>query len=98
MNRLANTIGSRIKEFDAHDVNTVGIFNHMFPECPIRDKDVKTQVIILGPESNNCRAILVGDEVIKHKMFSDLLYTIDKEEYFLDERETELNEINGVMI
>lgn len=95
---LANTVGYRINAFDDMDVQTVGTFNNLFPECPIRDRDARDQVFILGPESNNCRAILVGDNVIKHKMYSDMLYTLDKEEYYLDERDTELDEINGVPV
>ncbi len=93
---LANTIGSRINEFDELDVQTVGTFNNIFIECPIRNVDPKLQVIIMGVESNNCRALLVGDDVIKHKMYSDILYTLNKEDYFLDERDLELTELNGV--
>ena len=97
-NTLANTVGDRINEFDLLEVQTVGMFNELFPECPIRKVDARTKVIILGPESNNCRAILVGDEVIKHKMYSDILYTLNKEDFFLDERDLELTEINGVPV
>jgi hypothetical protein len=95
---LANTIGNRINEFDNLEVQTVGMFNELFPECPIRDVDLRLQVIILGPTNNNCRDIVVGDNVIKHKMYSDILYTLDKQDYFLDERDTELTEINGVPV
>lgn len=95
---LANTIGSRINEFDSLDTQTVETFNNLFVECPLRDKESTLPVFILGVESNNCRAILVGEEVIKHKMYSDIMYTLDKEVYFHDERDTELNEINGVPI
>jgi hypothetical protein len=95
---LANTVGDRINEFDNLDVQTVGMFNVTFPECPIRNTDPMLQVIILGPNSNNTRDIVVGDNIIKHKMYSDILYTIDKEVFFLDERDTELTEINGVPV
>lgn len=98
MNRLANTVGERINTFDTFLSQTVYTFNELFPECPIRNKEGELTVTILGVESNNCRAIYVGDEVIKHKMYSDMLYTLDKEEYFLDERDVELDEINGVPV
>lgn len=94
--RLGNTIGYRINQFDNLEIQTVGTFNELFPECPIREVDSNLQVIILGPNSNNTRDIVVGDDIIKHKMYSDILYTLDKEVFFLDERETELTEINGV--
>lgn len=95
---LGNTVGDRINEFDDLDVQTVGTFNNLFPECPIRNRDPRDQVIILGVDSNNCRSISVGDDVVKHKMYSDILYTINKEDYFLDERDKELTEINGVPV
>lgn len=99
MNRsLGNSIGTRINVFDTLDIQTVGSFNSLFPECPIRDIDLTLQVIILGPASNNCRDLVVGEEVIKHKMFSDILYTVNKEDYYLDERDTELDEINGTPV
>jgi hypothetical protein len=96
--RLGNTVGSRINEFDSLDVQTVGMFNYLFPECPIKDADLKELVIICAPAANNCRMIIVGDKVLTHKMYSDLLYTINKEDYFLDEQEKELTEINGVAL
>lgn len=98
MNRLANTVGDRINIFDNLETQTVKTFNELFSECPIRDRDDDVPVIILWQDSNNCRTIVVGDDVIKHKMFSDMLYTINKEDYFLDERERELIEINGVLL
>ena len=87
---LGNTVGDRINEFDNLEIQTVGMFNTLFPECPIRKMDARPQVIILGPNSNNTRDIVVGDQVIKHKMYSDIMYLVDKEEFFLDERDTEL--------
>lgn len=95
---LANTVGDRINEFDNLEVQTVGMFNQLFRECPIRNKDVKSLVIILGPDSNNTRQIIVGSDIIRHKMYSDILYTLDKEEYYFDERDLELNEINGTPV
>lgn len=95
---LGNTVGDRINEFDNLEVQTVETFNNLFVECPLRNKDLTLPVFILGVESNNCRAILVGEEVIKHKMYSDIMYLVDKEEFFLDERDTELTEINGTPV
>lgn len=94
--RLGNTVGTRINTFDDLDTQTVATFNELFPECPIRDTDTTHLVMILTPDSSNCRTLLVGDELIKHKMYSDLMYTLTKEDYYLDEREVELDEINGV--
>jgi hypothetical protein len=95
---LGNTVGNRINDFDELDTQTVTSFNELFPECPIKDKDAGERVVILSPDSNNCRSILVGDTILKHKMYSDVLYTLDKEEYYLDERDTELDEINGTPV
>lgn len=92
---LANTVGDRINQFETYISQTVATFNELFPECPIRNKDLLDEVMILGPESNNCRSIMVGDEVLKHKMYSDILYTLDRQDYYLDEREVELDEIYG---
>jgi hypothetical protein len=96
--RLANTVGDRINKFDSLETQTVYTFNDLFPECPIRDTELETPVTILDPVGNNCREIQVGIELITHKMYSDILYTINKEDYFLDEREVELDEINGVPV
>lgn len=93
---LGNTVGDRINKFDNLDVQTVETFNELFPECPIRKTDKNLSVIVLGPAGNNCREIVVGGDLIKHKMFSDILYTLDREIYFLDDRDLELTEINGI--
>lgn len=98
MNTLSNTVGTRINFFDNVENPTVELFNTIFPECPIRNKCPLAMVTIGIPESNNCRTITVGDETIKHKMYSDILYTLDKEEYYLDERDLELESINGVTL
>lgn len=102
--RLANTVGTRINEFDELEWfdQTVETFNTMFPECPIKDDGMTSWIEIGSPASNNCREIRLFEHqdsynIIKHKMYSDVLYTINKEDYFLDERETELVEINGVL-
>jgi hypothetical protein len=98
MNRLANTVGTRINIFDSNKYQNVETFNRLFPECPIRKKDLDIEVSIGAVADNNCRMITVGSEVVKHKMYSDMLYTVDKDEYFLDERDLELDEINGVPV
>jgi hypothetical protein len=96
--RLGNTVGDRINKFDSLETQTVETFNELFPECPIRDTDYELEVSIGGPESNNCRAIFVDSVLTKHKMYSDMLYTLDREEFRLDERDLELEEINGTML
>lgn len=100
--RLGNTVGDRINIFDNLEWfdQTVKAFNELFPECPIKQE--AGWIEIGSPASNNCREIHLFESVdsvitIKHKMYSDLLYTINKEDYLLDERETELVEINGVL-
>ena len=98
MKTLSNTVGDRINIFDNAEHQTVQVFNDLFVECPIRDKDLTLSVEILGPDVNNCRTLKVGDETLTHKMYSDILYTLDRSEYHLDEREIELDEINGVPV
>ncbi len=34
--RLSSTIGTRINEYDNLAVQTVGMFNVLFPECPVK--------------------------------------------------------------
>lgn len=94
--RLGNTIGERINKFDNLELQTVETFNNLFPECPIKDRDNSSPVEILSPASNNCRTLLINDIEIKHKMFSDLLYNVDKEEYNLRHDEEESLNILGV--
>ena len=90
---LSNTIGERINKFDDMEDNSVAMFNTLFPECPL-DFDSGMDVLIGQVLPNNRRAILVGgDNLIEHKMFSDKLYGIDKQEY--NEEELELDEMHG---
>lgn len=101
--RLGNTIGTRINQFDDlewFDQTTV-TFNALFPECPI--KESAAWIEIGEPASNNCRYIKLFEHedsftTIKHKMYSDILYTLDRQDYFLDERDLELTEMNGVPV
>ena len=97
MKTLSNTVGDRINFFDNVENSTVQVFNDLFPECPIK-ADPELVVLIGSPLPNNCRSILVGDTVITHKMYSDILYTLDRDEYYLDERDLELESINGVTL
>ena len=92
---LNSDIGKRINAFDNYEVQTVQTFNQLFPECPIKDRDPDTVVVIGLPDTGNTRKILVGDNVIKHKMFSDVLYGMDRAEFLLDERDKELDDIMG---
>jgi hypothetical protein len=94
--RLGNTIGERINKFDNLSVQTVETFNNLFPECPITKFDSEAEVEILSPASNNCRTLLINEIEVKHKMFSDLLYNVDKEEYNLRHDEEESLDVLGV--
>lgn len=103
--RLGNTVGTRINEFDSLEWHeqTIPAFNELFPECPIKDDGTVTWIEIGSPESNNCRTILLYEHqdsfiTVKHKMYSDILYTLDRELYHLDERDLELESINGVTL
>lgn len=79
--RLSNTIGERIKRFDDLEMTKVQSFNLMFPECPLKDFDDLDDVEILHPTVNNCRVLLVNGKEVVHKMYSDLLYNVDKSEF-----------------
>lgn len=95
--RLGNTVGDRINEFDNLEVRTVGMFNELFPECPL-NYDPKLKIVIAGPATNNQRVILVDGKMIYHKMYSDILYTLDRQLFHLDDRDMPLDEINGVPV
>jgi hypothetical protein len=88
-------IGRRINVFDNLEFQTVESFNNLFPECPIKDKDLSSNVVIGLPDAGNTRKILVNSEIIKHKMFSDILYGMDRADFFLDETDKELDDIMG---
>lgn len=81
MNTLSNTIGERINQFDNLDTTTVQSFNSVFPECPLAGHQDDLEVTILQPTVNNCRVISVGGVEVVHKMYSDLLYNVDKSEF-----------------
>lgn len=94
---LANTIGDRINQFDDLDLQTAATFNSLFPECQLRDNGLDDVVSIGSPGSNNTRHLVVNGVEVKHKMFSDILYTVDKDGG-VDETNLELDEINGVPV
>lgn len=92
--RLGNSVGSRINEFDSWETQIVGNFNALFPECPLSGFDVEDPVLIGEPAVNNSRELLVDGVLVIHKMYSDLLYGLDKGEYNMVE-DDELDEIMG---
>ena len=92
---LNSDIGKRINVFDNYEIQNVYTFNTLFPECPIKDRDPEDNVVIGLPDAGNTRKILVGDNVIKHKMFSDILYGMDRADFLLDETDKELDDIMG---
>jgi hypothetical protein len=89
---LSNTVGERINEFDSWQTQIVGNFNALFPECPLKGFDVEDPVLIGDPASNNSRELLVDGVYVVHKMYSDLLYGLDKGEYNMleDKEETDI--------
>jgi hypothetical protein len=89
--RLSNTVGERINEFETWETQIVGNFNALFPECPLKGFDVEDPVLIGSPAPNNSRELLVDGVLVVHKMYSDLLYGLDKGEYnMVEEEETEI--------
>lgn len=92
--RLSSSIGERINKFDSLDNPTVTEFNNLFIECPLKDYSPKAMVSIGQLLSGDRRELQVGTETVQHKMFSDVLYGMDREEYY-NEHEKELDEIMG---
>jgi hypothetical protein len=70
------------------------MFNALFYECPLEGYDPDVIVTIGQVLSGNRRELLVGDKVVEHKMFSDSLYGMDREE-FHNQMETEVDDIYG---
>lgn len=103
--RLANTVGDRINQFDNLEwyEQTLETFNALFPECPIKDTGMVAWIEIGEVAPNNCRLIRLYEhedkyETLTHKMYSDIMYTLDRDVYNWDERDLELDEINGVPV
>ena len=96
--RLGNTVGDRINQFDNLEIQTVETFNNLFPECPIKNQCPLSAVEILNPTANNCRVLKLNDsETINHKMFSDILYNVDRDVYNNEELD-ELDEMYGIPV
>lgn len=97
MRTLGNCVGVRINVFDDLEKQTVETFNSLFPECMLDfDNDITVKIGLPAP--NNCRELKIGNALLIHKMYSDILYTLDRQDFYTDERDLELNEINGVML
>jgi len=97
MNTLGNTVGERINKFDNLSTQTVKTFNELFTECPIKNVPEDTVVEILSPAPNNCRELLLNNtDLITHKMFSDCLYNVDRDEYNNRHDEEDPTDILGV--
>lgn len=67
----------------------------MFPECKLSGYELHDEVVIGLPDAGNTRKISIGNDLIKHKMFSDMLYGMDRAEFLLDETDKELDDIMG---
>jgi len=87
-------IGKRINMFDGYEVQTVETFNSLFLECPLKGEP-SDEVVIGLPDAGNTRKIFINGNQIRHKMFSDILYGMDRAEYLLDETDKELDDIMG---
>ena len=91
--RLSSSIGDRINLFDNLDDCSVIMFNSMFYECPLTDQDPDVTVIIGQTLSGNRRELLVGDKVVEHKMYSDILYGMDRDKF--NNQDNEVDNILG---
>lgn len=90
---LSNTVGERINLFDNLQVCNVESFNNLFVECPLKGFENSDPVIIGELLEGNRRMILVGENNVQHKMYSDLLYGVER-----NEEELDIEEINGVPV
>jgi hypothetical protein len=88
-------VGARINLFD-NSPQIVYDFDKLFPECPLPERFGRAESVIIGDVlPNNCREIWIDGENIKHKMFSDILYGIDRDLFHEDETEKELEDMYG---
>lgn len=92
--RLSSSIGERINLFDDSDDQTVVMFNALFYECPLTNHDPDAIVTIGQLLSGDRRELLVGTTIVEHKMYSDILYGMDRDE-FHNQTETEVDDIYG---
>lgn len=95
MRKNSNSVGDRINKFDNLEHQTVATFNGLFPECkiPTTTFDEDFEVMIGGLLPNNKRDLLIEGVRLEHKMFSDILYTLDRDDY--NNEEKELDEMYG---
>jgi hypothetical protein len=89
MKRLSYNTGERINLFDNYEDTTVVMFNALFYECPLEGHDPDANVVIGQMLSGNRRELLVGDTIVEHKMFSDTLYNMDRDEFNNQDNEVE---------
>lgn len=89
------SIGTRINLFDNTE-QTVYDFNQLFPECPLGDQFQNSSIVIIGDYmGGDCREIDIAGEKIRHKMWRDTLYGMDRDLFYFDETEKELETIYG---
>ena len=93
--RTLKPIGERINMFDNLDEQTVGTFNKIFIECPLTDPG-NLPVEIGQYVGADRREIFIGDsKPILLKMFKDLLYGIDRDDFYEPEKDEPLDDIMG---
>lgn len=94
MNKLKST-GERINEFDNLENCTVLQFNNLFPECPLDyPEDVEVEIgSYLGADRRELK--LGGTETISHKMFRDVLYGVDRDQFYEPDKDEPLDYIMG---
>jgi hypothetical protein len=88
-------VGARINLFD-NSPGMVYDFDKLFPECPLPERFSRDDQVVIGHYAGaNKREIIIDGELIIHKMFNDLIYNIDRDDFREDETDKELFEING---
>jgi len=91
--QLSSSIGERINLFDGYLDPSVEMFNVLFYECPLTGYNPDDLVTIGQMISGNRRELLVGEVLVEHKMFSNLLYGMDRDEF--NNQESEIEDIMG---
>jgi len=93
MKRLSNSTGKRINLFDDYEDPSVAMFNALFYECPLEGHNPDDIVRIGQMLSGNRRELFVGTTVVEHKMYSDILYGKDRDEF--NNQDNEIESITG---